>query len=193
MNKLTSELLKDNVARAYLTAKEQGFYPEETTVTHCLMMIITEIGEVIQADRKGRCCTQKPDLCLMEHYKEEVEDTVESELADVAICILSLIGHAGSKNHNNLYFQENDIISYHYDVGKTLLHGTLTEDLFFIVEFIMQNDVAHSPLWLVMLKLQEVLSYLFAIAHNRGIDLSGHIRLKMLYNEHREYKHGCKY
>lgn len=198
MEKLTSEVLKTLTQKAYETAKKQGFYPENTSIPHCLMMIITEMGETIQADRKGKHGAIKDyeawiDTSSEHAYENTLADTMESELADVAIRIMSLVGYLiNEKKQGRIVTDE--IFYYNYDFCKECyLKDSLTEDLFFLIQVIVGNDIAHAPTWLVVLKLQEVLAYLFALAHRRDIDILEHIKLKMQFNECREYKHGYKY
>lgn len=40
--------------RAYKTACEHGFHDKELSNEHCLMLVITELSEAVEADRKGR-------------------------------------------------------------------------------------------------------------------------------------------
>lgn len=63
------------------------------------MFIIVEMSEVLQADRKGRHGSIEDYESEIEMgrdiptaYKNTLEDTVESEFADIAIRILSLLG-----------------------------------------------------------------------------------------------------
>lgn len=194
MEKLTNEVLETLTKETYQTAKTQGFYPESISISHCLMMIVTEMGEAIQADRKDKRGTIKDYEAWLgtssDHaYEESLLDTVESELADIAIRTMSLIGYfLNEKKQGRIVSDE--IFKYNYELGRIELQGSLTEDLFFLIQVIMWSDIAHSPTWLVVLKLQEVLAYLFALAHRRNIDLLEHIKLKMQYNEYRDYKHG---
>ena len=39
--------------RAYKTACEHGFHEEELSDMHLLMLVITELSEAVEADRKG--------------------------------------------------------------------------------------------------------------------------------------------
>jgi len=197
MEKLTNEVLETLTKETYQTAKKQGFYPEGTSISHCLMMIVTEMGEAIQSDRKDKHGTINDyeawlDTSSDHAYEESLLDTVESELADIAIRTMSLIGYfLNEKKQGRIVSDE--IFKYNYELGRIELQGSLTEDLFFLIQVIMWSDIAHSPAWLVVLKLQEVLAYLFALAHRRNIDLLEHIKLKIQYNEYRDYKHGYKY
>ena len=40
--------------RAYKTACEHGFHDEELSNEHCLCLVISELMEAVEADRKGR-------------------------------------------------------------------------------------------------------------------------------------------
>ena len=51
MSKIDLNALRD---RAYKTACEHGFHDEELSNEHCLMLVITELSEAIEADRKGK-------------------------------------------------------------------------------------------------------------------------------------------
>ena len=93
LNKLRDE--------AYPNAKANGWNDEEHGNGHLLMLIITEIVEAVQADRKGGTCRrgQVQGMAGQQHpafrrdkerrFKEDFEayikNTVEDELADVVM------------------------------------------------------------------------------------------------------------
>lgn len=94
---ITKEDLEVLSKQAYESAKDKGFYPKD--VTFCLMFIIVEMGEVLQADRKDRHGSIEDYESEIEMsrdiptaYRNTLEGTVESEFADIAIRILSLLG-----------------------------------------------------------------------------------------------------
>ncbi len=53
------------IQEAHNTAKEKGFWDVETNVSVKLMLIVTELAEACEADRKGN----------KEHFTEEIADT----------------------------------------------------------------------------------------------------------------------
>lgn len=58
--------------RAYKTAYEHGFHEEELSDKHLLMLVITELSEAVEADRKGR----RGDIESYKHLSlESVERT----------------------------------------------------------------------------------------------------------------------
>jgi len=63
----------------YKSSKEKGFWDKERNVGEALMLIVSELGEAIEAHRHGK-------LGL------EEKDTFEDELADTAIRLFDLCG-----------------------------------------------------------------------------------------------------
>ena len=100
--------LKD---RAYQIACEHGWHEQELSDEHCLMLVITELSEAVNADRKGKHADiskfkewQGNSLPLSEEtrarrFKEDFEqyikDSVEDELSDVIIRCLDFAGMRG--------------------------------------------------------------------------------------------------
>ncbi|WP_394287279.1 hypothetical protein [Bacteroides pyogenes] len=177
---------------AYRIACEHGFHEEEHRDEHWLMLVITEISEAVDADRKGRRANYSEFTKDMEEYKvflppEErkrlfnlyfvkyIKGSVEEELADVVIRLLDFAGLRGIDLSNvptgcidgsfiwQCYFLCEKICLYRYE-------GTLDEVL-----------------------VRNVMSYVFCIAKGMGINLLSYVGMKMKYNSMREYKHGKKY
>lgn len=101
---LTQKLLKQLMTKAYDNAKAKGFYKPDLDINQALMLIITEMGETIQAsrhDRHGSIEDYKKLLGIYnimwlgvpeeKSYEESLEGTVESEFADIALRIISLL------------------------------------------------------------------------------------------------------
>lgn len=93
---------------AYETAKAHGWHEEEHSNEHYLALIITEIAEAVQADRKGwRANADKyielisdreehdSDLWFKCAFSQNIKGTVEEELADVVIRCLDIAGLRG--------------------------------------------------------------------------------------------------
>ena len=103
--------------RAYQIAKAHGFHEKEQSDETYLMLIITEISEAVNADRKGEHAKlnefTKVEKGLEQWYtgagkkspqyknwdknwsfefRNKIKDSVEDELADVAICLLDFAG-----------------------------------------------------------------------------------------------------
>ena len=95
-----ASLAEDN----FKNAEKHGFYTESTEIETALMLIITEMSEAVQADRHNRHGSIEDYESEIQMgrdiptaYKNTLEGTVESEFADIAIRILSLLGWMNSK------------------------------------------------------------------------------------------------
>lgn len=193
---ITKEDLEVLSKQAYESAKDKGFYPKD--VTFCLMFIIVEMSEVLQADRKDRHGSIEDYKSEIEMgrdiptaYKNTLEGTVESEFADIAIRILSLLGSIISDEKIEL--TEDEDLTDEYKLAKFIFGFDLVEDLYRLIEKIEVCDLNDSPNWYLVKHLQNILMDIFAIAHSNNINLMEHIKLKMKYNESRPYLHGYKY
>lgn len=193
---LTQQLLKQFMTKAHETAKAKGFNKPDLDINQALMLIITEMSETIQAHRHGSIEDYNKWLGVSEEqaYEESLEGTVESEFADVALRIMSLLGWYNSQN---IICLMNDI-----ELKKTeefhkveFEHGnySLPTAMYLIITRITYFPFSCSPQWMNTLRLQDILVQVFALAHAEGIDLVEHIKLKMQYNESRPYLHGCLY
>ena len=183
--------------QAYESAKKKGFYPC-TGTTFQLMFIIVEMSEVLQADRKDRHGSIKDYKSEIENgrdfptaYRNTLEGTVESEFADIAIRILSLLGSI--MDSEKVYLMEDEELIDEYKLAEFIFGFDLVEDLYRLIEKIGVCDLDDSPNWYLVKHLQEILVDIFAIAQSNNINLMEHIMLKMKYNETRPYLHGYKY
>ena len=176
---------------AYSIAKANGWHEEEHSDSHWLMLIITEIAEAVQADRKDKHADiakfkewQGNSLPLSEEtrirrFKEDFEayikNTVEDELADVVIRCLD---YCGSVNFTiNDSCSDNDAIE---EFSRVFNNKTFTESMFNIATSITRFDI------------QIALLKVLGLCKLHGIDISWHIRTKMNYNRLRGYHHGGK-
>lgn len=197
---LTQQLLKQLITKAYENAKAKGFYEPDLDINKALMLIITEMGEAIQASRHDRHGSIEGYNTYLEvsdehtAYEESLEGTVESEFADIAIRIMSLLGWYDSQKviclMNDTEIRKTE--EYH---KVEFEHGnySLPDAMYLIITRMTYFPFSCSPAWMNTLRLQEILVMVFALVHIEGIDLVEHIRLKMQYNESRPYLHGCLY
>lgn len=180
--------------RAYNTACEHGFHEEELSDKHFLMLVITELSEAVEADRKGR----RGDIesykflsnesivrtCNPEYFNKvafvcRIKDSVGDELADAAIRLLDLAGL------RNVDVQRIETMEAAYvSLFKSM---PFTECIYDIVMNITKCERTIRPC------VNLSLAIIFALAESRDIDLLWHIEEKMKYNELRPNKHGKKY
>ena len=196
-----ASLAEDN----FKNAEKHGFYTESTEIETELMLIITEMSEAVQADRHNRHGSIEDYESEIQmgrdiptSYKNTLEGTVESEFADIAIRILSLLGWMNSKTpiklkSDSILADEYGISKIQFKIQNTINKGSIAKDLYRLngrLSWFVDNE---SCSWFVSDTLQDILMRVFAIAHNHNIDLMEHIKLKMQYNESRPYLHGCLY
>jgi NTP pyrophosphatase (non-canonical NTP hydrolase) len=165
--------------RAYKCACDHGFHENKLSNEHYLMLIITEISEAVNADRKnihadiyeyGRCDFSK------KAFETFIKDSVEDELADVAIRLLDF---AGARNvEYNLEYS-----FYFIDPKKTFC-----ENCFRLCQEITSENYSD-----IGELIQYVLKDVLVFSKLYGIDLLKFVDLKMKYNELRPYKNGKKY
>lgn len=196
---ITKEDLEVLSKQAFESAKSKGFYSDTgIDITFCLMFIIVEMSEALQADRKDRHGSIEDYESEIEMgrdiptaYKNTLEGTVESEFADIAIRILSLLGSI--MDSEKAEFMEDEDLIDEYKLAEFIFGLDLVEDLYRLIEKMGVCDLNDSPNWYLAKHLQKILMDIFAIAHCNNINLMEHIRLKMKYNETRPYLHGYKY
>ena len=186
--------------RAYKTACEHGFHDEELSNEHCLCLVISELMEAVEADRKGRLgkkCKSRFDIdynrypALVEEekrfkssFEKNVKDSLPDELADAAIRLLDL---AGLRNISIDDFSDEMI----YEATESCNDETFTESIYAISTIPIRCEYEYDSL--LENQLNSMLLAIFGLAKHLNIDLIWHINQKMRYNELRENKHGKRY
>ncbi len=184
------------IGRAYETAKKHGFHDEKTSVEHQLMLVISEISEAVEADRKNLHANLDgfeicKDLTYNDRFKNYVKDSVEDEMADVCIRIFDMCGYFGVKPYRSM----EEILTLRDDWRQEIGKMRFSEQAYALVQLLTSWPPTEVN------QVGGVLSHVFGAAlffiHywslEMGIDLARHIELKMEYNESRGYKHGKKY
>lgn len=191
--------------KAYKTACEHGFHDQELSNNHFLCLVISELMEAVEADRKGRranvdrynkkiansriCQGLDSDIPKERGYEvaynETIKGSIEEELADAVIRLLDLAGFRGIDLDEDA-FDEETISEY----SATYCNKSFTESIFHIIKFITSNNEVFIRLCVVP---EMLLLEIFGLAKYLSIDLMWHIEQKMKYNELREKMHGKKY
>ena len=163
-----------------------GWHDENLSDEHFLCLVISELMEAVEADRKGMHAKRdnfeyymkqrkRDDGEFMYAFKHDIKDSVEDELSDACIRLLDLAGLRGY-----------DLDSFDYEGSDTEDYSDMsfTESMFKICVYITDNFYRDEP----FIFLNEI----FAFCRDRNIDIFWHIKQKMKYNELRPYKHGDK-
>jgi NTP pyrophosphatase (non-canonical NTP hydrolase) len=82
-------------------AEEQGFHEKPFNFGESLMLIVSELSEALEADRKGKREDERwasehkyvpPNAVKKNSYKKYIKGTVEEEIADAVIRLCDLAG-----------------------------------------------------------------------------------------------------
>lgn len=195
MLKLSNEL-RDEI---HAIAVEHGWHETKQPSSHWLCLVISELMEAVEADRKGiksqivrfnkdmdylihefKLYGERYNKAFMDEFSRYIKDTVEDELADAVIRLLDFAGETGTDidlmanllEHNERYVATAD---------------TRFTGFIFSLCGILTNDERNID-WVIRNSLQRI-DY---ICRSLGIDLNPFIRLKIEYNRLRPYKHGGK-
>ncbi len=107
--KALTKVVPDLAEIVYLGNKKRGFWEGEHNTGERLMLMVSELAEGLEADRKGRHSKLSPkdynklqaafqagrQEDFKEGFKALVKDTFEDELADVVIRVLDYVGGMG--------------------------------------------------------------------------------------------------
>lgn len=170
--------------KAHQNAVEHGFWMERNSNEHCLMLIVTEIGEMVEADRTGKHYdlngyyqSLKDGNTSHAAFGLFLKDTTEDEMADVAIRLADLAGALG------VDFTKMRPMRYHRAFDKF----TFTENAFGLVKGLSRTQIA------IEKRIQFGLEYITRWAKSMGVDIQTCVDNKMQYNHLRPMKHGKKY
>ena len=185
LNKLRDE--------AYSVAKANGWHEEEHSDEHWLMLVITEIAEAVQADRKDKHADvdqfkeyqtyygsflpskETQEIRFREDFEAYIKNSVEDELADVVIRCLDLCG-----------LQDIDLSPVNKHLPKCQIVTSLSfPEIMFNVFHVLTLEYG---------TLAGSINYAIAIiicyCKQKDIDLDFFILAKMRYNRLRGYRHG---
>ena len=187
--------LRELAKEIHTLNKEKGFWDGERNISEALMLVISEMGEAIEAHRKVRFS----DLPLFKRqllenekrlfplsferlFKNNITDTFEDEISDIAIRLLDLCGYY------EVFFKsesESDIVLTK-NVGANLME--IIPLLSFCNAYYKKADVEN-----VKHYLELSVNVVFAFASHHNINLQKHIEYKLKYNLSRPRLHGKKY
>lgn len=184
--------------KAYQCAVGHGWHEEKLSNEHFLCLVISELMEAVEADRKGKRAQvekfkewQGNSIPLTEEtrqrrFKEDFEayikGSVEEELADACIRLFDLSG-LNDINLGEISMDElNDSYWFPY--------FSFTEYMYYFTSQLCNPEEIHLRTLdnVVRCTLKEIL--VFCV--KRNIDIFWYIEQKIKYNQSRDYKHGGK-
>ena len=181
---------------AFETAKAHGWHDKDLSDETYLMLIITEIAEAVQADRKGKHAdvakfkeyqtyyvTFLPSeeiitIRFREDFEEYIKNSVEDELSDVVIRCLDL---AGLRN-------------IEFDYALKLMESGMKKVNKTFPEFMYEccADISNASLATLTRRLNVIVAAIICYCQQKNIDIEFFIEQKMKYNKLRPFRHGNK-
>lgn len=176
LNKLRDE--------AFETAKAHGWHDEELPDETCLMLIITEVSEAVQADRAENYADRLSFDIQMSHGEDfkttfdvNIKNSIEDELADVVIRCLDLAGlhdydlsHAKAVSEHNLLTINDELPKFAYRMCQLLTD---------------EKETVES-------RINYCIASVIAYCEQKDIDIEWYVTQKMEYNKLRPFRHGNK-
>lgn len=192
---VTLEKTKKLIERAYTCACVHGFHDEEKSVEHWMMLTLSEVGEIVEADRKSNhrdlVDFDASFLSFVDSFEKFVKDSVEDEMADVCIRLYDLCGIKGIEP---VVFYEDKYVKAMRGTFKELMGDkSLCERCYSLSAILCRAENGNIREDELPSIIGAALCFVWCMAEDMGIDLLRHIELKMLYNESREKRHGKKY
>ena len=169
LNQLSKEVYEAN--------KAKGFHEEEHSYEHMMCLVISELMEAVEADRKGHKAdfenfNKQYEYSFKDNFDEYIKDTVEDELADAVIRLLDTAGALGVAL---------DVFDYDFRIENKLF----TENIFEIIYVIMSYNESYC--------ISYAIDMIEGLCGSLNIDLWKHVELKLKFNSLRPYKHGKAY
>ena len=188
-------------------AKAKGFWDTQRNPGELFMLIVSELGEALEAHRKGRFANwerfskdqgghafELEDKRWISRFQSSIKDTIEDEIADTVIRILDYVGFCGDlKIGLEYYAEQGDFQLFQNNVGEVLMEVVgwvneaykTTNRLAFV-----ETEQHRSEL---EAQINAALILLFNLSVQCEFQLLRHINAKMKFNSTRERLHGKKY
>jgi len=166
--------------------KCKGSGKADKNIGELLMLIVSELGEALEAHMKGRYSdlefadmesenhTEKSKIITFERC---IKDTFEDELADTVIRIADIMGY----------------LKYNYTEHGACVIAWMSENIAQKLLQICKHICSIHNYNPSSKDLMIAIDLVFMLAGDMNIDLDKHIDLKMQYNATRPHKHGKRY
>lgn len=187
---ISKEKIQELIKRAYSIAATHGFHEVDRSNAHFMMLVVSEIGEMVEADRKSRRADMQgckySSMNFVRTFETYVKDTLEDELADVVIRICDFLG---TRHIEPLILEETATSDVWTDIWG---NESINEQCYGLTKIITRiND--DTPSDDISRLLGASLAWRFDFADFHNFDLLWHVEHKLRYNESRERLHGKNY
>jgi NTP pyrophosphatase (non-canonical NTP hydrolase) len=112
--------IKELIKLSYENAKNKGFWDKKRNVGEMLMLIVTELGEALEAHRNNKFANYEEYIKYPEglnYYQYLIKNTFEEEIADVFIRLADLCGGL------NIDIEKFIELKMTYNKTRKKLHG----------------------------------------------------------------------
>jgi len=196
---ISKEKVQELIKRAYSIAATHGFHEVDLSNAHFLMLVVSEIGEMVEADRKScramydaveycekHADDETSDVSWGRYFERDVKDTLEDELADVVIRICDFLG---TRHIEPIILEETSTSD---DWANLWGKDSVNEQCYGLTKIITHIDEDTSADDISRL-LGASIAWCFDFADFHKFDLLWHVENKMRYNETRSIRHGKNY
>ena len=165
---------------AHENAVKHGFWETKVSNEHCLMLVITEIAEMVEAHRVSRkaktaAYNDMPNKQI--GFEKFIKNTMEDEMADIVIRLADLAGALG------VDFTKMQPCRYYRAFSKF----SFTENAFALCKGLSKDAIG------IEKRIQFGLDFITKWAQELNIELAFFVAQKMRYNKMRPYRHGKQY
>ena len=165
---------------AHENAVKHGFWETKVSNEHCLMLVITEIAEMVEAhrvSRKASTAAYNEMLNKQIGFEKFIKNTLEDEMADIVIRLADLAGALG------VNFDKMSPCRYYRAFSKF----SFTENALALSRGLCRYGFG------IEKRIQFGLDFVSKWAKELNIDLAFFFVFKMRYNVTRPYKNGKQY
>lgn len=193
--KITKERVSELVSNSYRVAHNHGFHDDYHSPAHYMMLVLSEVGEMVEADRKNRHADVASYRVgglesVPAIFERWIKDTFEDEMADVVIRLCDFCGSL-----NVLPYTNDVMVDMSGEFVEFFGKKSVCEQCFVLSSMVVDVERASYDAddTEMCKRLGSTLSFIFEMAHFHGIDLLWHVDRKMEYNESRPRRHGKAY
>lgn len=183
------------IKEIHANAVAKGFWDEKHSEQHCLMLVITELSEAVEADRRDNYSYRRggykrelkvrgldfDEALFLEHVKDSVED----ELADALIRVYDVIGAYGYDLSVERIRRSRDLVLLDFYERQV---RDFAEQVLECVRKITLCAISPSRN-----NYCDAIATIEAVAIVNQLNFYWHVREKMKYNATRPPLHGKKY
>jgi len=101
----------------YFNNREKGFWDNERNVGELFMLVVSELGEAMEAHRKKNFAYKKAKTLDELDFEKDIKDSFEDEIADAIIRLLDMSSGLG------LNIEDHIRMKLIYNLNRPRLHG----------------------------------------------------------------------